>query len=317
MPPVSFQWRNALERLCAHMETDALAAGFPHERRQQPATADSALSRNARELCLVSLRSSWRTRDQNLAFRKIELSSVSCRRCEMTRRQIVTLLFVSLPLIGGACSKSDKARGPMVARAVTPRDTAGKSTLEPGALSTVPRAAVMNWKGPGGKPFEVTVRTADPASALSRKFGTISLRTSLRTRAADLGQYPCTSCHLGRKIILKDERRKDAHQNIKPVHPAQTGALCSTCHSADNVEMLTLKSGERATLDHTYRLCAQCHFSQAESWAGGAHGKRLDGWQGRRVVTGCADCHDPHDPTVGKRVPFRAPQLEKPRDHDK
>ena len=235
----------------------------------------------------------------------------------MTRRLIVTGLLISLPFMSNACSSSESGTGRAPARVVTPRDTAGKSMLEPGALATVPRAAVMNWKGPGGKPFEVTVRTADPASALSRKFGTISLRTSLRARAADLGQYPCTSCHLGRKIVLQDERRKDAHQNIKPVHPAQTGALCSTCHSADNVEMLALKNGERATLDHTYRLCAQCHYSQAESWAGGAHGKRLDGWQGRRVVTGCADCHDPHAPAIAKRIPFRAPQLERPRDHDK
>jgi hypothetical protein len=78
------------------------------------------------------------------------------------------------------------------------------------------------------------------------------------------------------------------------------------------VELLALKSGERVTLDHTYRLCAQCHYKVAESWAGGAHGKRLDGWQGRRVVMGCADCHDPHRPAIGSRIPFRAPQLERP-----
>jgi hypothetical protein len=112
-------------------------------------------------------------------------------------------------------------------------------------------------------------------------------------------------------MILADERIKDAHQNIQPLHPAQTGATCSTCHAADNVELLALKSGERATLDHTYRLCAQCHFNQAESWAGGAHGKRLDGWQGRRVVMGCADCHDPHNPAIESRIPFRAPQLQR------
>jgi hypothetical protein len=27
---------------------------------------------------------------------------------------------------------------------------------------------------------------------------------------------------------------------------------------------------------------------------------------------GCADCHDPHQPAVGTRIPFRAPQLERP-----
>jgi hypothetical protein len=63
-------------------------------------------------------------------------------------------------------------------------------------------------------------------------------------------------------------------------------------------------------------LCAQCHFSQAAAWAGGGHGKRLDGWQGRRVVMGCADCHDPHKPGLEPRVPFRAPQLQRSRGHE-
>ena len=187
------------------------------------------------------------------------------------------------------------------------------ATLEPGALGTVSSAHVDGWKGPGDQPFEVTLRTTDPASALSRRFGTITMGTSLRARAPDLGQYPCTSCHLGRRMILADDRVADAHDNITSMHPAQTGAICSTCHAPDNVELLALKSGERATLDHAYRLCAQCHFTQAEAWAGGAHGKRLDGWQGRRVVMGCADCHDPHAPALEPRIPFRAPQIERTR----
>ena len=193
------------------------------------------------------------------------------------------------------------------------RDTTRNATLEPGALGTVSATPVTLWAGPGGRPFEVAVRIEDPSTALVRRFGTISLRTPLRTRTADLGQYPCTSCHLGRRITMADDRIADAHQNIKAAHPEQTGGLCSTCHSADNVELLALESGERATLEHTYRVCAQCHFKQAEAWAGGGHGKRLDGWQGRRVLMGCADCHDPHNPALESRIPFRAPRLERPR----
>ena len=189
--------------------------------------------------------------------------------------------------------------------------------LEPGALRTVETEPVTGWKGPGGQSFEVTVRTARSSTALYRRFGTITLRTSLRERSPDLGQYPCTSCHLGRGMVLADKRIGDAHQNVTAVHPVQTGGVCSTCHAPDNVELLTLKSGERASLDHTYRLCAQCHFRQAEEWAGGAHGKRLDGWQGRRVVLGCADCHDPHKPAITPRIPFRAPRIERIRDHSK
>lgn len=182
--------------------------------------------------------------------------------------------------------------------------------IQPGLLASVTAAPVQGWTGPGGSPFEVLLRTEVPSVGTTRPFGSITLHNSARVRT--LGQYPCTSCHLGRAMVLRDARIADAHENIEPLHPAQTGAACATCHAPDNVELLNLKSGERATLDHTYRLCAQCHFAQAEAWAGGAHGKRLDGWQGRRVVMGCADCHDPHRPAIGSRIPFRAPQLERP-----
>jgi hypothetical protein len=231
----------------------------------------------------------------------------------MMRRAALLALSCLAIAVTDACHDRDSARVASHPLPVLPKDTAGKSTIEPGALATVAATPVTDFEGPGGKPFEVTVRTVDPVSSTSRKFGTITLRTALRARAPDIGQFPCTSCHLGRAIVIADERVKDAHQNIKPVHPKLLGAHCSTCHSADNVEHLALKSGETATLDHTYRLCAQCHFSQAKSWANGAHGKRLDGWQGRRVVLGCADCHDPHKPAIEKRVPFRAPRLERPR----
>ena len=192
-------------------------------------------------------------------------------------------------------------------------ETTRNAMLQPGALASVYAAPVSHWQGPGGQPFEVALRTVDPLTALSRRFGTTTMRTSLRVRAPDLGQYPCTSCHLGRRMPLADTRVPGAHENIRMVHPIQTGGACATCHSSDNVELLALRSGERATLDHTYRLCAQCHFSQAEAWAGGAHGKRLDGWQGRRVLMGCADCHDPHRPALETRIPFRAPQLQRAR----
>jgi hypothetical protein len=224
---------------------------------------------------------------------------------------VVAILLVSAILI--SCRERQEALPTHLSKAALP-DTSALSRSQPGALATVAAAPVTELKGPGGKPFDVAVRTVDPVSSTSRKFGSITLRTALRARTPDIGQYPCTSCHMGRAIVMKDDERvKDAHQNIKPIHPRQTGAACSTCHAPDNVELLALKSGERASLDHTYRLCAQCHFTEAEAWAGGAHGKRLDGWQGRRVVLGCADCHDPHKPALESKVPFRAPLLEKPR----
>lgn len=188
-------------------------------------------------------------------------------------------------------------------------------SLQPGTLGTVRAVAVEGWTGPGGRPFEVALRTRDVESGHARRFGTITLRTTLRGPSPDLVQYPCTSCHLGRTVAMKDTRIGDAHQNIQPRHPTLLGAVCSTCHSSDAVDSLALRTRERVGLDNSYRLCAQCHFRQVDDWAGGGHGKRLDGWQGRRVVMGCTDCHDPHRPAPLPRIPFRAPTIQRAGAH--
>jgi hypothetical protein len=204
-----------------------------------------------------------------------------------------------IPGVGDLALPADSATAPL------------NATREPGALATVPAAPVAPWTGPGDRSFKVATRTSEEESGHARRFGSITLEIALRTRP--LGQYPCTSCHLGRKIVMAKKRVGDAHQNVQPEHPKQTGALCSTCHAADNVERLVLENGERATLDESYRLCAQCHISQVDDWAHGAHGKRLDGWQGRRVVMACPDCHDPHKPGLTARIPFRAPHIQRTR----
>ncbi len=213
----------------------------------------------------------------------------------------------------GGEGKAEEPPPNTVAAPIDSATAALNATREPGMLAVVQAVPVKGWTGPDGKPFEVALRSAAPEAGHSRQFGTTDLPIALRSRAAAISQYPCTSCHQGRKVVLANERISDAHNNIKPVHPDRTGAVCSTCHSADDVELLTLKSGERATLDESYRLCGQCHFPEAGAWAGGGHGKRLDGWQGRRVVMACTDCHDPHKPAVPVRIPFRAPQLERTR----
>ena len=235
----------------------------------------------------------------------------------MSRAARAAMTFVAAAWITAGCSKTDlSARGHSLPGVDTSRPDSGLAAAgaiasgEPGALKTVSSAPVHGWTGPGGQPFEVTLRTPEREPGHSRRFGSVTLETALRARPLD--EYPCTSCHLGRKIVMAAKRTADAHQDIRPAHPRQTGALCSTCHAAD-VEELALENGERATLNESYRLCAQCHFAQADAWAHGAHGKRLDGWQGRRVVMGCGDCHDPHEPALQARIPFRAPQLERPR----
>jgi uncharacterized protein YlaI len=230
----------------------------------------------------------------------------------MTRhRMLGTALGLILVLVAAGCGGGNWfTRGHREAAAALSPDTAlapggtQRSSEPPASDQTAP---VNGWLGPGGRPFEVAVRSSERESGQPRLFGRMTLSTSLRARP--LGQYPCTACHQGRKVVMAEKRVTDAHQNIQPVHPRQTGARCATCHAPENVELLALENGKRASLNESYRLCADCHFAQVNAWAAGAHGKRLDGWQGRRVVMACPDCHDPHDPALVPRIPYRAPRI--------
>lgn len=176
---------------------------------------------------------------------------------------------------------------------------------EPSGLTTVLAEPVVGRTGPGGAPFEVALRTVGGASHLQRRIGSRTFDLSLRTTDPALTQYPCSSCHKGR--IVTPARDPDVHDDVQPVHPA--GAACATCHAASAVDRLALESRETVSFDHAYQLCARCHFAEVDAWAAGNHGKRLDGWRGRRVVMGCADCHDPHRPAPATRIPFPGPTL--------
>lgn len=181
---------------------------------------------------------------------------------------------------------------------------------EPPTLAGVRSEPVVGRTGPGDQPFEVAVH--NPGSAgYDRMFGRLTLPVAIR--GPEPTAYPCTSCHYPGRQVARIGATVNAHRNMLPRHPDRMGTVCGTCHAPDNVEELALMDGERVPLGHAYRLCAQCHYPQVDDWAAGIHGKRLDGWRGRRVVMGCADCHDPHAPAIGTRVPFPGPVLRRDR----
>lgn len=204
----------------------------------------------------------------------------------------------------GAGDYAEPERGTAVAgsEAAPPAVSLG----DPPGLAAMTAEPVEGWTGPDGEPFEVALRTPGEAG-YDRQIGRRTFHIALRY--GELLSYPCGSCHQPGQPVIQPDREEDVHQNVQPVHPSESGQRCQTCHATDDVERLPLESGERATLDHAYRLCNQCHFQQAESWAQGAHGKRLDGWSGRRVVMGCTACHDPHRPAVQQRLPFPGPTI--------
>jgi hypothetical protein len=228
----------------------------------------------------------------------------------VTRRWSVLFALLCIAASGG-CGEDVASTGDA--------DPAPWAEVEPGRPATAPSQLrevgtdaselVQGRTGPGGRPFEVALRSVENRFSHSRRIGNRTFELGLRVRRPELSQYPCSSCHLHEGVVLSEERAEDVHRDIQPVHPEETGATCGTCHADFDVEQLLLRSGETTSFDHAYRLCAQCHFQQVDAWAGGAHGKRLDGWQGPRVVMGCADCHDPHQPALEKRIPFPGPTL--------
>ena len=140
-----------------------------------------------------------------------------------TRAGIVALRVAAAWLVSGCRERpqvgADQPPPGTVVAVVDSATAARNATLEPGALATVQAVPVQRWKGPGDRPFEVALRSAAPEAGHARMFGTITLPIALRSRAAGISQYPCTSCHQGKKVVMANKRIGDAHNNIKPVHP--------------------------------------------------------------------------------------------------
>lgn len=127
----------------------------------------------------------------------------------------------------------------------------------------------------------------------------------VQPRLGKIGRYPCAGCHSQPLERLQAQLRADeapTHSDIRRVeagraHAGRANVGCRDCHDdAAGMSALRTLDGRSVSFDHSYQVCAQCHFEQANAWAGGGHGKRLVGWSGPRVVLNCAACHNPHDP---------------------
>ena len=118
-------------------------------------------------------------------------------------------------------------------------------------------------------------------------------------RSPFIERYPCKNCH-EHPSDSSEMQSYQAHWDQKMLHP-QFSDSCSLCHGDD--KGLKTINGKSISFDHSYKLCAQCHGIQFKDWLWGAHGKRVVGWQAKRVIQNCTGCHNPHDPSFKKRKP--------------
>ncbi|WDE96241.1 hypothetical protein PQO03_11035 [Lentisphaera profundi] len=130
-------------------------------------------------------------------------------------------------------------------------------------------------------------------------------------RTSKIGQFACSNCHQDELPDRQQQNERSAlmHLDIKMQHANQAVMDCRTCHNAKNMDSLRLNNGDEVSFNHAYKLCSQCHFEQERDWAGGAHGKRLHSWYGKRVVMNCTECHNPHSPSFTQRHPKGRPTI--------
>ena len=104
---------------------------------------------------------------------------------------------------------------------------------------------------------------------------------------------------------MKNSDAQKAHWDIKLNHANSEVMNCATCHNGNDMNNLNALTGQNIDFNLSYKLCAQCHFSQFEDWKGGAHGKKVAGWAPPRASMTCVNCHNPHSPGFEKRWPVQ------------
>jgi formate-dependent nitrite reductase cytochrome c552 subunit len=123
------------------------------------------------------------------------------------------------------------------------------------------------------------------------------------TRKEKIERFKCSQCHNNKEVRVA-RATEMAHGDIALDHGGQVKPLsCLTCHKENERDFLVTEKGMKVDMDHSYQMCGQCHFRQKKDWVGGAHGKRVSYWAGKRVVKNCTSCHDPHSPRFEKRWP--------------
>ncbi len=118
----------------------------------------------------------------------------------------------------------------------------------------------------------------------------------------------CQQCHDSSKKIPNSASN---HKEVSLLHANKEVMNCKTCHNTKDTWNLHMLNNEKVSINHPYKLCSQCHFEQVEDWSHGAHGKRVGGWHGKRVIKNCTSCHNPHKPQFHNQMPKVTPNFLK------
>ncbi|MCB1053580.1 MAG: cytochrome C [Acidobacteria bacterium] len=126
------------------------------------------------------------------------------------------------------------------------------------------------------------------------------------------GYFPCTDCHDNdtQKANPRIRILEDEHDTLELKH-GNKRFWCLSCHDAESRNNLTSREGFLISFNDAHLLCGECHFQQQRDFIFGAHGKRLNSWQGKPFLMPCTGCHDAHDPTIKPALPVAAPQARK------
>jgi hypothetical protein len=119
--------------------------------------------------------------------------------------------------------------------------------------------------------------------------------------------YPCVQCHSVMQPRSEIRQLYAPHQ-IEIEHGS--GRIwCLSCHDINTRSNLTTLLGEAVDFDDAHLVCGGCHSNRHKDWYFGAHGKRVDNWQGERTLYSCTHCHDAHKPAIQARAPKPAPPV--------
>ena len=127
----------------------------------------------------------------------------------------------------------------------------------------------------------------------------------------DKEMHPCSNCHQFQESNKTPRILKQPHDNFALVHGLHGKGQfwCFSCHDMNDNGILKTLEGEYVNFEEAYILCSQCHVNEARDWAFGAHGKRVNNWQGKRQVYNCTVCHYQHSPAHKYRDAKPGPEI--------